>query len=50
MLAMTFYSFFSITSIENISLIHLNLYLIEMPFKTFTNRANPDQAALVTAV
>ena len=24
----------------------LTLYLIELPFKTFTNRADPDQAAL----
>ena len=27
----------------------LTLYLIEMPFNTFANRADPDQAALVRA-
>ena len=27
----------------------LTLYLIEMPFNTFVNRADPDQAALVRA-
>ena len=27
----------------------LTLYLIEMPFKAFANRADPDQAALVGA-
>ena len=27
----------------------LTLYLIEMPFYTFANRAHPDQAALVRA-
>ena len=27
--------------------ISVNLYLIEMPFKAFANRANPDQAALL---
>ena len=27
----------------------LTLYLIEMPFKAFANRADPDQAALVRA-
>ena len=28
----------------------LTLYLIEMPFKAFANRADPDQAALIRAV
>ena len=28
---------------------HLTLYLIEMPFNTFANRADPDQTALVRA-
>ena len=28
---------------------HLTLYLIETPFNTFANRADPDQAALVRA-
>ena len=27
----------------------LTLYLIEMPFGTFANRADPDEAALVRA-
>ena len=27
----------------------LTLYLIEMPFNTFADRADPDQAALVRA-
>ena len=27
----------------------LTLYLIEIPFKAFANRADPDQAALVRA-
>ena len=27
----------------------LSLYLIEMPFNTFANRADPDQAALLRA-
>ena len=31
-------------------LIRLTLYLIEMPFNAFVNRADPDQAALVRAV
>ena len=42
----------TITSPTVVSMVHkdiLTLYLIEMPFNTFANRANPDQAALVRA-
>ena len=34
---------------EHLSLPHATLYLIEMPFDSFANRADSDQAALVRA-
>ena len=34
---------------KHLSITELTLYLIETPFNTFANRADPDQAALVRA-